>query len=128
MRRTICLVDDDDIFREYLAHELREMGQPVDEAPDAKTAERLMSKTSYATAVVDIIMPDVDGFELIGRIRSRWPAIRIIAISGGGRMGADECLDMASQLGADAQLKKPLRGRDLLTLLDGDVWGPCVQK
>ncbi|MDO8801082.1 response regulator [Phenylobacterium sp.] len=120
MRRTICLVDDDDIFREFLALELRALGQPVDEAPDARTAEALMAKSTYAAAIVDIIMPDVDGLEMIGRIRRRWPSTRIIAISGGGRISADECLEMAGHLGADAHMKKPLRGRDILTLIDAE--------
>lgn len=70
-------------------------------------------------AVVDILMPERDGLNFIMEIRRKLPDIRIVAISGGGRLGAGALLKMASGLGADATLVKPFSASDLETALNG---------
>jgi DNA-binding response OmpR family regulator len=121
MTEAVCLIDDDQLFRNGLGDELRALGQAVDEAASAKAGLALMARRTYSTAIVDVLMPDTDGIEAIERIRARWPTMRIIAISGGGRISAEHCLEMAHQIGADAYLRKPLHGRDLMPLIDPDT-------
>lgn len=70
-------------------------------------------------AVVDILMPDRDGLNFIMDIRKTQPELRIVAISGGGRIGAGPLLRMADGLGANATLIKPFSATDLATAIRG---------
>lgn len=67
--------------------------------------------------ITDIFMPRVDGLETITRFRSRWPALKIVAISGGGTLTRGDYLEVAVRLGADATLRKPFEPQALLDLV-----------
>jgi len=67
--------------------------------------------------ITDIIMPQMDGIELIMKIKETYPDIRMIAISGGGRITAEDHLYGAKRLGADAILKKPFSMNEILDIL-----------
>ncbi len=127
MDHPICLIDDDDLFRLNLADELRALGHGVDEASTARAGEALLTRQSYRTVVVDVLMPVMDGIELIEKIRARWPLLRIIAISGGGRIAAELCLELAEQMGADAFIRKPLHGRDIVSRINCGLLGSPTQ-
>ena len=114
MKPLIGLIDDDELFRLGLAEDLRSLGQPVELAKDAKGGLALLETKPLAAIIVDILMPKVDGLEFIVRIRQRWPDLYIIAISGGGKIGSEFYLGLAADSGADACLKKPVSGRDIL--------------
>ena len=58
--------------------------------------------------LLDIIMPEKEGIETLMEAKQRWPALKVIAMSGGGRIKADDFLQLASDLGADLVLKKPV--------------------
>ena len=75
-------------------------------------------------------MPDKDGLETIQEIRRDFPDLKIIAISGGGRISPESYLDMARKFGADRVFSKPVEQAVLLDavseltgerLLDEDV-------
>lgn len=57
--------------------------------------------------ITDIIVPGAEGMETIYALRTRWPQIRILAISGSGRRSDYDYLETAQKLGADATLAKP---------------------
>jgi CheY-like chemotaxis protein len=62
-------------------------------------------------------MPEMDGIELITNIRRVMPYIKIIAISGGGQIDANCCLDLAGKMGADRTLLKPFSKSDLMSVI-----------
>ena len=64
--------------------------------------------------ITDIIMPNMEGLETIGKVREICPDIKIIAISGGGYNPAEPYLRNAILLGADSSIKKPCKIHDLL--------------
>jgi DNA-binding response OmpR family regulator len=64
--------------------------------------------------ITDIIMPDMDGIELIRKIREKDNNIKILAMSGGGRIKPDLYLEIASKLKADNIIKKPFKKDELL--------------
>jgi CheY-like chemotaxis protein len=64
--------------------------------------------------VTDIVMPEREGLETIMAIKSARPDVPILAISGGGRIGAPPFLDLARRLGADDVLAKPFRTAQLV--------------
>lgn len=119
MRPVVCIIDDDDVYRANIELMLRSEGFETVATGDPRKAIDLISGSEPSAIVVDLIMPEKDGIELIGEIRSRWPAMRIIAISGGGRVGPDLLLRTAEQLGARACLKKPFTAQEIASAVTG---------
>lgn len=107
---SILIVDDEDQVRDVLCENLAECGFKVDVATDGQQALSMIDAGTCAPQVVvtDIIMPRKEGLEVIMELRRRHPAIRLIAISGGGRTKSADFLQLAKKLGADAVLPKPL--------------------
>jgi CheY-like chemotaxis protein len=65
--------------------------------------------------ITDLVMPEMEGIETIQAFRRRCPALPMIAISGGGRLGPDNYLSMAGQIGANRTFEKPFRMEEILT-------------
>jgi CheY-like chemotaxis protein len=103
----ILVVDDNDQIREMLRLLLEQAGYEVLEATNGKFALGLLKKEQADLVITDIIMPEMEGIDLIRAIRSLYPRAKIIAISGGGRIDPRLCLSMADKLGADRILQKP---------------------
>ncbi|HST92666.1 MAG TPA: response regulator, partial [Brevundimonas sp.] len=76
---------------------------------DGDEALKLVRSMHTDLVVLDMLMPNKDGLETIIELRNIRPSIRILAISSGGRTGADLLLRTALAFGADATLAKPLR-------------------
>jgi YesN/AraC family two-component response regulator len=64
--------------------------------------------------ITDIIMPEKEGLETIFELRKKYPGIKIIAISGGGRISPDGYLPSAKLLGADMVFQKPLIPKEFI--------------
>ncbi len=58
-------------------------------------------------------MPDKEGIETIMELQKKWPEVKIIAMSGGGRMSAVDYLRIARQVGAGSVLQKPFSPEEL---------------
>ncbi len=71
---------------------------------------------NYDLVITDLIMPDKEGIETILELRKAYPKLKIIAMSGGGRVGPESYLKLALKLGAAAILDKPF-DRDRLVAL-----------
>jgi CheY-like chemotaxis protein len=91
-------------------------------------ALELMKLHHCHAAVVDILMPDRDGLNFILEVRRTRPDLRIVAISGGGRLGAGPLLSMADGLGADAVLAKPFSPSELEIALISNQTGSKPEK
>ncbi len=119
MAKTVCVIEDDELVRARISDMLRANGHKVFEAESADTGIELIRSEKADVAVVDILMPDRDGLEAIGQLRRTRPDLRIVAISGGGRVGPQVYLDLARQIGADASLVKPVAEADLEAAIAG---------
>lgn len=117
--KTVCVIEDDELVRARIGDMLRADGHTVFEAESANRGIDLIRTERADVAVVDILMPDRDGLEAIGQLRRTRPDLRIIAISGGGRVGPDVYLTLAKQIGANASLTKPIGEADLRTAVEG---------
>ena len=111
----ILLVDDDADLRSLLERVLLRAGLVVHSAGDGRQAIKLLARETFDLVVTDIIMPDVEGIELILKIRRDHPKLPIIAMSAGGRLKADGYLKMAQSFGANQILEKPFPIDVLLT-------------
>jgi len=110
----ICVIDDDESVRQTVGRILRGAGYAVVDARDGEIGLRVIERELPAMIVTDIVMPNREGIETIREAKQRFPAIPIIAISGGGRLGPDGFLELAVKLGADDCLAKPFRPEELL--------------
>ena len=113
----VCVIDDDPLMLEHLAEMVTGLGFEVVTAANVDTGLRLVESQGSDAAIVDILMPDRDGLTFIMEVRRTRPDLRIVAISGGGRLGAGSLLSMAGGLGADATLVKPFSNSDLAEAL-----------
>lgn len=111
----VILVDDDPEVRRVYRIALQRAEHEVIEAENGKQVFSLLAEAHADVIVTDILMPEMDGIETIGKLKEIAPTLKIIAMSGGGRLGADYYLDLASKLGAARVLSKPIRPVDLTT-------------
>ncbi len=110
----ILIADDDAEVRRVLARILRGAGYEVETVPNGAMAVELHRTNPAQLALLDMYMPDTDGLEAMVRLRQEFPALRVVAISGGGQLKKEEVLEMASRLGADRVLAKPVDEKTLL--------------
>lgn len=113
----ILILDDNPDTLRSLELVLQHGGFEATAALSGKEALALQNAAPADVLITDILMPDVDGMEIIDEFRSRWPQVRIIAISGGGEMVKGDYLSVATQIGADVTLRKPVDPEKLLQLL-----------
>jgi CheY-like chemotaxis protein len=113
--KRILLVDDVPAVRLSIRAALEAVGYQVLEASDGKEALTLLDSQAVDLIVTDLWMPNLDGVELLKRLRAANANIRVIAISGGGmRKPIDVSAALAQTWGADAVLYKPFDNDDLV--------------
>ena len=74
-------------------------------------------RLSPAVVLTDIIMPEQDGISAIMEMRRERPGVKIIAMSGSGRVGKSDFLTIAKRLGADFTVHKPFDVDELVTTI-----------
>jgi CheY-like chemotaxis protein len=109
----LLLVDDDDSLRTVWKIALVKMGHEVTEARDGREAMILFEQAPPDIVITDLVMPEKDGLEMIRDLRRLHPDVKIIAISGGGRMSAANYLKIGKAMGADVVLPKPFLNEEL---------------
>jgi DNA-binding response OmpR family regulator len=113
----ILLIDDDSLFRRMVCATLQEAGHTVTEARDGAEGLALHTRVAADLVLTDLIMPEKEGIETIIELRKKNPGVKIIAMSGGGRMSSVQLLRIASQVGAQRVLIKPFSGDELLVTI-----------
>jgi len=110
----VLVVDDDESIRKMLATILEDSGYVVDVAKNGKEAVRKSRVRVYNVALIDIHLPDIDGVQLLTRLKPTVPRMRKIVITGyPSQQSAIEALNR----GADAYVIKPFNmGRVLLII------------
>jgi DNA-binding response OmpR family regulator len=103
----IQIIDDDPAVRDSLSLVLEADGHDVRTAEAGEIGVALARDFRPDLVLTDIIMPGCEGIETILTIRSEHPGVPIIAMSGGGRIGNRDYLELAREMGADAALEKP---------------------
>lgn len=103
----ILLADDEDMFAVMLQRSLAMFGYEVVRARNGREALLAYDPASFGLVITDLIMPDMEGVELIVALRKVNPAVKIIAMSGGGRNDPQAYLSLAERIGAVKSLAKP---------------------
>jgi two-component system copper resistance phosphate regulon response regulator CusR len=110
----LLLVEDELDIRSFLHRSLEEAGFQVDEAADGKTAEKVAVEGNHDILVVDLGLPDVDGFSLILRLRQLGVRAPVLILS--ARRSVDDRVRGLEQ-GGDDYLTKPFALAELLARL-----------
>jgi signal transduction histidine kinase len=122
---TILILDDRATNREFLITLLRYAGHTLLEAADAETALALAIDTAPNLVITDVLMPDVDGFEFVRRLRAD-PAIaytRVIFYT--ATYIESETRVMAQALGVTHLLTKPSEPQIILRTVEAALGAPA---
>ncbi len=112
---SILLVDDDEFIRAFVHDALRQAGHSVHLAENGMEGLAALEKALVDLVLVDLVMPVMNGIEMIRDMRKRGLSHKVIAMSGGGGGAGDgPTLAGAVAAGADHALPKPFRLGDLL--------------
>ncbi len=114
------VVDDDVIVSKLVRRVLTEAGWLVTSAVSGNEAMTILKNQRFDLVVTDIVMPEVDGIEIIAAVREHQPTARIVAMSGGGLvMSSLQALNIAGDLGATVRLEKPFTPEQLRDAIAG---------
>jgi CheY-like chemotaxis protein len=114
----VLIVEDDKELREMLKMSLLRRNFTVLEAENGKEAITHFKPALTDLVVTDLIMPEEDGLKVVIKLRELKPSIKLIAISGGGKVGPGSYLNLAKALGADAIYSKPFSINDLTAKIE----------
>ena len=114
----LLIVDDERNLRRMLAGVLEAEGHEVDAAPDGETAVLAMEASEPDVVLLDLALPGRDGLNILGTIRSRWPDVPVVMMS--GRASLSDAV-RATKIGAFHFLEKPLSPEALLLAVAGAV-------
>lgn len=124
-RQRILIIDDEALVRDTLADILSDAGYQAVIAPSWDMGETGFTGIGYSLVITDIFMPGRGGLEVIRDIREKWPAVKVLAISGGwGGTSSDEAMETAAQIGADATLPKPFGPKELIAKVSEMIGTP----
>jgi len=100
----LLVVEDDRLLATGLVTVLTRAGHAVDHAASGKYADQLLARTTYDLVVLDIGLPDIDGFEVLRRLRQRRSPASVLVLT--ARDAVDDRVH-GLDLGADDYLTKP---------------------
>jgi CheY-like chemotaxis protein len=120
----ILIVDDNADLGMVLRQLLQAAGHHPVVVDNARAGLAMVEAGDIELVITDILMPEVDGIEMLRGVRQKRPDLPVIAMSGGGQIAARDLLDMIGQLGADHVLQKPVRRNDLLAAVDSVLARP----
>ncbi|WP_296806069.1 EAL domain-containing protein [Thiocapsa sp.] len=122
---TIMVVDDDPRVLQATARLITAWGYRCETFTDARTALQVCEEAAPDLLILDTFMPELDGFEVIKRMRTIAPSSRILSVSGDALRGYHtNVLEMCRALGADAVLQKPIAPERLRATLERLIGGP----
>ncbi len=106
----ILIVDDEEMDRVLLSEILHQAGHEPRFAPNGRAALKIWKSSDIDLVITDIVMPELNGLELLESLREEDPWARVIAISGTSAKKLNE----AARAGALAILTKPIDPQELL--------------
>jgi len=115
-RARVLAVDDQRYFRELIASLLREEGYEAETAGSGEEALQILERSDFDVVLTDLVMPGMDGTELVRRVKQRSPDRDVVVVTG--------VVDIATaveamKLGASDYLLKPFDRRTLAVTLEG---------
>jgi DNA-binding response OmpR family regulator len=114
----ILVVDDDDSTRNMLLAVLRQAGFAADAAANGREALSRLDTTSYSAVVLDVVMPDISGIEVIRQMVSTGRHTKCVVLMSAG---AELLMDDAPPALVHTKLRKPFNIEDVVEAVRGCV-------
>lgn len=116
--KRILFIDDNEPFRVSFSRILQRQGFEVIQAEDGLVGLKKFRELPPDLVICDLIMPEMEGMETIQELRRSQPDLKIIAISGGGRVNPLDYLKIAQMMGAVEKLVKPFSSDELISIVE----------
>ena len=107
----IILIEDDQVIADFITKGMREAGFAIDHAVDGQMGLNAVLDNNYDIAIIDLMLPKLDGLSLISRIREKKINLPVIILS--AKRSVDERI-VGLQSGGDDYLTKPFSFSELL--------------
>jgi hypothetical protein len=118
--RRVLIVDDDEAVREVLTAMLMNLGHQVVACADGPAALMALEREAFDLACIDLVMPLMEGWELIDIIKQRWPRLPVIVITG----WMDLVKPQDRQVAIDGLIQKPFVYDRLIRVLSAKLKDP----
>lgn len=119
----VLLVEANSVVRSALRKILEESGHDVLEASDGSQGAEICRTQNAEIVVTDIVLPNAGGIAMLNEFKRDFPAIPMIAMSGGNKMRNLDCRALAKEFGAHRVLTKPFFPNDLIAAINGAMSG-----
>ena len=117
--RSILVVDDDVLLRRVIETGLRGQGHNVIGTAGREEVLALLQSKQFDLVITDVLMPDIEGTEVIKAVKTHQPDAMVLAMSGGDtKVTSELCLLIAREMGAGVPLAKPFEIETLLAAVD----------
>jgi DNA-binding NtrC family response regulator len=110
----ILIIDDEEIVRASCSRILSPEGTPVQTANNGKNGLAILESQAFDLVLTDMMMPDMDGIEVLRKIRETWPETEVIIMTG---FGTVKTAVRAMKIGVFDYIEKPFTPDDLLPLV-----------
>ncbi len=114
----ILVVDDDEQILRFVSKALAENDMEIDTASDGREAIERLARDAYSVLLLDVLMPEVDGLQVLMELKKSPPDKMpcVIAMSGGGQsLPGWYAGHLVEMMGAESVLYKPFSVDELLT-------------
>jgi putative two-component system response regulator len=125
IKGNVLVVDDEDILRETMVEILSMGGFHAVGMPGGDAALKELEKRHYDLLISDVMMPKMNGMELVTRVHEKRPGLETIVVSGHGTEATKDKLDM---MGVYGYLEKPIRAADLIAISEKAVKSNRLQR
>jgi|SRR6266850_2955359 len=120
----ILVIDDDPGIRNLIDSALKAAGYRVVTAANGKEGLREFATARFDLVILDIFMPEQNGFEVLMQMVKTLPRPKVLVISGGGTLGLRRALSWAEQSGVRHTLGKPFTLEQLLAAVEQVLRAP----
>lgn len=120
--QTVLIIEDDHNILLMIKRMLEPFGFDIKLASNGQEGLDLFQKLDVDLVITDIIMPEKEGLEIIREMRRARPDLKIIAMSGGGKLSADNYLETAKIFGAASIMEKPFTRKQIVSAVQ-DILG-----
>jgi DNA-binding NtrC family response regulator len=110
----ILIIDDEEIVRSSCRKVLEPQGYDIEAASSGNEGLERLAGGSFDLVITDLKMPDIDGIEVLIRIKERWPSTEVIIMTGYGTV---KSAVKAMKVGVFDYIEKPFSPDDLLSLV-----------
>lgn len=116
MKEKILVIDDEADLRATFQERLTLEGYQVWTASNGRKGLQVYQDHSFDLVITDVLMPELDGLEVVRTLRRFNPTIPIIVMSGGGNRNLDFLVE-AEEFGATRTISKPFRHDELIAMI-----------